>query len=70
MAGRKKTPETVSASVNTGKDENKFTKQQLLGSRRFRDRKDLVEALLDENRTYTVKAVEEKIEDYMKGKVK
>lgn len=53
-----------------GKRENRFSKEQLLSAERFRDRKDIVDALLDEKETYTVKTVEEKIEDYRKGKVK
>lgn len=53
-----------------GKGENRFSKEQLLSAERFRDRKDIVDALLDEKETYTVKTVEEKIEDYRKGKVK
>lgn len=70
MAGRKKAPGEVSAAGSTGKAESKFTKQQLLGAGRFRDRKDIVEALLDDGESYTVRAVEEKIEGYMKGGVK
>lgn len=50
--------------------EHSFSKEQLLSSKRFKDRRDLVEALLDDGELYTVKAVEEKIESYMKGKVK
>lgn len=53
-----------------GKTEHRFYKEQLLSSGRFRDRRDIAEALLDERETYTVKTVEEKIEDYRKGKVK
>lgn len=62
-----KTPETAGAPE---REENKFSKEQLVFSLRFRDRRDIVEALLEEGGMYTVKAVEEKIEKYMKGKVK
>lgn len=68
MAGKKKVPEADSA--NAGKAENRFTKEQLAASERFRDRRDIVEALLVAGELYTVRAVEEKIESYMKGKVK
>lgn len=68
MAGKRK--ELEAASENTDKVENKFSKKQLISAKRFRDRRDLVEALLDDGQTYTVKVVEEKIERYMKGKVK
>ena len=68
MAGKKKFAETVTA--NTGKEENKFSKDQLIASERFQERGDILEALLSDRELYTVKAVEEKIEGYMKGKVK
>lgn len=66
MAAKKKIVEAIPEDV---KVENKFSKEQLLGSERFRDRRDIVEALLDEAELHTVKSVEEKIENYMKGKV-
>lgn len=68
MSGKKRTPEADQAV--TGKVENKFSKEQLIASSRFRDRRDILEALLVTGELYTVKAVEEKIESYMKGKVK
>jgi len=68
MEGRKKSPEAVTA--NTGKVENKFSKEQLVASKRFQERRDILEALLNNGEQYTVKTVEEKIESYMKGKVK
>ena len=33
-------------SENTGKGENTFTKEQLLAAQRFRDRRDMADALL------------------------
>ena len=68
MAEKKKVPEMDQAV--TGKVENKFSKEQLIASNRFRERRDILEALLKFGELYTVKAVEEKIESYMKGKVK
>lgn len=68
MAGRKKASEADQAV--TGKVENKFSKEQLIASNRFRERRDILEALLVTGELYTVKAVEEKITSYMKGKVK
>lgn len=68
MTRNKKDTETVSECA--GAAENKFSKEQLLESKRFRDRRDLVDALLDDGTLYTVKSVEEKIEKYMKGKVR
>ncbi|MCI9602528.1 MAG: hypothetical protein HFI17_18945 [Lachnospiraceae bacterium] len=66
MTGKKK----VSEAETVEKTEHRFSKEQLLASERFRNRRDLTEALLDAGKSYTVKAAEEKIQNYMKGKVK
>lgn len=50
--------------------ENQFSKDQLIASDHFRGRQDIVNALLSSDETYTVDAVEKKINQYMKGKVK
>lgn len=52
------------------KAENRFSKGQLAASERFRNRRDIVEALLETGETYTVKTVEEKIKNFLKGKVR
>lgn len=46
-----------------------FEKRQLLESRRFRDKRDLLEAILLDGKEYTMEEVEQKIDDYRKGKV-
>lgn len=48
----------------------RFSKQQLLSSKKFSGRKDLLNAVLSENEKYTVEAAEEKINKFLKGKVK
>ena len=50
--------------------ENKFPKKQLLAAKQFRSRRDLINALLNEKEQYTIKEVEDKIENYLKGKVR
>lgn len=53
--------------------ESKFSKEQLLSAKRFQGRKDIANALLmkyPDTATFTVNAVEEMIENYMKGQVK
>lgn len=52
------------------KKENDFTKEQLLASERFRERKDILNALLAEGERYTISGAEQMIENYRKGKVK
>lgn len=68
MEGKKKDLEVALGAVD--KMESRFLKEQILASKRFQDRKDIVNAFLEEGELYTMKAVEEKIENYMKGKVK
>lgn len=46
-----------------------FSKSQLISSKKFSDRRDILEALLSDNEKYTVEAVEKEISKYMKGKV-
>ena len=63
----------VQAAVAEKKNEldgQKFGKEQLLISARYRNRKDLVSALLDNGKAYTVAEVEQMIEKFMKGQVK
>lgn len=68
MAGKKKIPEATPEEAV--KAENRFSKEQLLSSERFRERRDMVEALLLPWKRYTVREVEERIERYRKGKVR
>lgn len=66
MAERKKAP----VKSGTEKKENRFSKQQLLASKRFRDRRDILETILADGKQYTVNEAKELMEKYMKGKVK
>ena len=50
--------------------EPKFTKEALVNSKRFRDERDIVSALLEDGVEYTISEVETMIMEYMKGKVK
>lgn len=67
MAVKKTNKLTVSEPE---KIERLFSKEQLLTAERFRDRKDIVNALLSDDKQYTVESVEQKITKYMKGLVK
>lgn len=49
--------------------EDKFSKEQIVKSKRFRNNMDLLNAILKENKQYTLKEVEEIIKNFMKGKV-
>ncbi len=53
--------------------ENKFSKKQLLAAKRFEGKRDVLNAVLanfPDNAEFTVKDVEERINIFMKGKVK
>lgn len=55
-----------------GVQEAEFSKEQILRSERFRNRHDVLDALLarfPEEATFTVSALEELIDEYMKGQV-
>lgn len=47
-----------------------YTKVQLAKSKRYAPHKDLVTALLDEEKMYTFAEVDKEIETYRKGRVK
>ena len=47
-----------------------FSSEQLLSSERFRNRRDILSALLKPGEQYTVSAVEQLIENYRKGQVR
>lgn len=66
MAARK----PKAAAPDKPKVESLFSKEQLLSSKKFQDKKDIVNALLSPDKKYTVEAVEQMIEKYMKGQVK
>ncbi len=48
---------------------SEYTKQQFLASRRFGAQRDLIRALLEDGKSYTIKQVLEIIEEFQKRKV-
>lgn len=64
---------TIRKNISSAKDEQseqKFNKEQILASAQYANRRDLVDALLDENKSYTFETVDNMIEKYKKGQVK
>ena len=47
----------------------KFTKTQILASKKFAERRDLLAAVLSDAQTYTVSQVEAEVQKFMKGRV-
>lgn len=50
--------------------ESMFTKEQLINSKTYKHRIDLLEILLENGKSYSKKQVEKLINDFMKGSVK
>lgn len=51
-------------------DDNKYSKQQILKSKKYSDKQDLINALLKDNSQYTLSQVDKILNDFMKGVVK
>lgn len=70
---RAKSKATVQSEVQENVQEKvqsvqkKFTKEQILASAKYRNRRDLVDALLDESKSYTIEEVDNAISKFMKG---
>jgi len=47
-----------------------FSKVQILSSKKYRDKKDLVNVLLNNEKSYSLDEVDDLIDQFMKGKVK
>lgn len=47
-----------------------FSKEQLLGSKRYSDQKDIINVLLTNEKDYSFEEVDQAIDKFMKGKVK
>ncbi len=52
------------------KNEALFTKNQILSSANYRERRDLLSVLLKDDQQYSLQAVDQEIEKFMKRKVK
>ncbi len=50
--------------------EEAYTKQAILNSKKYVKQKDLINALLDNDKKYTLKEVDSIIEKYLKGVIK
>lgn len=68
MEGKKKT--NIAEVQSSATVEQKFSKVQILASAQYVNRRDLVDALLDAEKQYTKKEVDELINKFMKGTVK
>ncbi len=53
--------------MSGNRKEKRFSKEQLLKSERYRDRRDLLEALLTAEGLYSLAEVEEKLSGFLRG---
>lgn len=57
------------AGAATGRAGVRYGKEQILGSSRYRGQRDLVNALLEEGKRYSLEEVDGLLEEYLKGRV-
>lgn len=58
------------AKKDEKKEDTTFTKAQLLKSKKYSERVDLLNVLLEDSKTYTSKEVDELVKDFMNKEVK
>lgn len=54
----------------TGMQESVFSKEQILQASRFSEHIDIIDALLENDRQYTIRQVEDIVSKFLKGKVR
>ena len=61
---------TKTNKTNEMKQGSMFTKEQILASNKYSNRRDVLGAILSNDETYTFEKVDSLLEKFMKGKVK
>ena len=51
-------------------DETKFVKSQIIGSDKYKNRADILNVLLEDDKEYTLSDVDKKLEDFLGKEVK
>lgn len=51
------------------KEDVKFTKDQIVKSKKFKNRVDLIKVILQDNKSYTLEEVQKEIDKFMKRRV-
>ena len=59
----------MAAKKQKNKQENGFTKEQILASKKYSDKKDILGVILCDNRVYTDEQINSLLDKFMKGKV-
>lgn len=58
------------ANTDTNKTAAIYSKEQLVGSKKYATKRDIISALLENGKSYTLDEVDALIKKYMKGKVR
>lgn len=61
---------TVKKTANVDANVTRYTKAQLIRSKRFSNRRDLLTAVLEDDKVYSIAEAEAAAEKFLKGKVK
>lgn len=62
--------EPVGAQKESGAAPVRYAKHQLMGAVRYRDRRDVLSAVLEDEKEYSLKEAEKAMDRFMKGKVR
>lgn len=57
-------------STENKSDETKFAKSQIIGSDKYKNRADLLNVLLEDDKEYTLSDVDKKLEEFLGKEVK
>ena len=57
-------------STENKSDETKFVKSQIIGSDKYKNRADLLNVLLEDDKEYTLSDVDKKLENFLDKEVK
>ncbi len=60
----------MAAVKKRGNTQTKFTKEQLLNSKQYAEKRDVLAAVLADEKAYSLEDADKLIEKFMKGKVK
>lgn len=69
MERKTSTEKKENSSLSVKEDGIRYTRKQLVESIKYRGLEDILYALLDEDNTYSLKEVDNMINDFAKGKV-
>lgn len=57
-------------NIENKSDETKFVKSQIIGSDKYKNRADLLNVLLEDDKEYTLSDVDKKLEEFLGKEVK